>query len=78
MATYRVESTPEERDAVLAALKTFTSTVSVNKIALTAKIGESRARNAIMDLEEANIIKRVPTKAFNKHFVRYRYEILQP
>ena len=77
MATYKVESTETERTSVLGVLSNVKEVISVNQIAKKAGIGESRARNAILDLEEQGILRRVPIKQFNKHYTRYRYEVLQ-
>ena len=41
-----------------------------------AGMNQSRVRYVITDLEEAGKIKRVPVKAFNVHYIRYKYEVL--
>lgn len=77
MAKFTIETTKEEQDAVLAAIKKFEdTTVSMRAIAVEAKMPQSRARYAVLDLLEANKIARVPTKAFNAHYVRYTYKVL--
>ena len=77
MATYSVEPTNIELEAVLTTLKNINDTVSIRQVAELAGLKESRTRNAILDLEEAGKIRRVPTKQFSKHFVRYRYEVVE-
>lgn len=77
MAKFTIETTKEEQDAVLEVLKEFEgTTVPVRVLAIKAGMPQSRARYAILDLEEAGRIKRVPTKAFNEHYIRYTYKIL--
>ena len=77
MAQFVVETTQEERDTVLSVLRQVTGqTIPVARIAELAGLRPSRTRYAIEDLMEAGQIKRVPTKAFNKHYVRYTYEVL--
>jgi DNA-binding IclR family transcriptional regulator len=78
MALINVITTPEEHAIVLEALKKFTGkTAPVSAIAREADLGESRTRYVLMDLEEAGKIKRIPTKAFNKNYIRYRYEVTE-
>lgn len=77
MAKFTIETTPEEQEAVLKALKEFEGvTVPVRALAEKAGMVQSRARYALLDLIEAGKIERVPTKAFNAHYVRYTYKIL--
>lgn len=77
MAQFVVETTQEERDIVLGVLKQLEGqTVPVTRIADMAGMRPSRTRYAITDLMEAGQIERVPTKAFNKHYVRYTYKVL--
>lgn len=77
MAQVNITTTAEEQDKVLEAIKKLVGkTVAVSIIAKEAGINQSRARYAITDLEDAGKIKRVPTKAFNEHYIRYRYEVL--
>ena len=78
MAHIIVNTTAEEHDAVLKAIKSLTNkTVAVSEIARYAKMNPNRVRYVITDLVEAGKIKRIPTKAFNKHYVRYKYEIVE-
>ena len=77
MANITVETSAEEQEKVLAALKELGSvTVPVSTIAEKAGLKASRTRYVIMDLIEQGRIERVQSKAFNKHYVRYMYKIL--
>lgn len=77
MAQINVVTTKEEQDKVLQVLKELDGAVTpVSKIARMADLGQSRARYAILDLLEAGRIEKVPHRAFNKHYVRYRYNVL--
>lgn len=78
MALINIITTAEERDTVLNALRELVDkTVSVSEIARKAGMNPNRVRYVITDLEDAGKIRRIPTKAFNKHYVRYKYEIVQ-
>lgn len=78
MALITINTTPEEHAQVLSTLKELVNkTVAVSEIAKKAKMNPSRVRYVITDLEDAGKIRRIPTKAFNKHYVRYKYEIAQ-
>lgn len=71
-----IETTPEEREAVLKAIaKLEGQVVPVRVIALEAKLSQSRARYALVDLITADKIERIAAKAFNKHYVRYYYKL---
>lgn len=77
MAQFTVTTTSEEQDKVLQALMELNGeTAPVSTIARMAGLGNSRARYAIQDLVDAGRIEKVPTKAFNKHYVRYCYKVL--
>ncbi len=77
MASITIETTPEERYAVLQVIKEIDGQVTpVSKIAEKAGLNQTRARYVIMDLMEQSKIARVPHRAFNKHYVRYSYKIL--
>ena len=77
MAKFVVETTPEEQAKVMEILvKLQGQTVPVSAIAEQAGLRQSRARYAIADLIEAGKVRKVASKAFNKHYVRYTYEIL--
>ena len=78
MAHIIVNTTAEEHAEVLKAIKSLTNkTVAVSEIAKYAKMNPNRVRYVITDLVDAGKIKRIPTKAFNKHYVRYKYEIVE-
>ena len=78
MAHIIITTTAEERTKVLSALKGLEGkTVAVSEIARKAGMNPNRVRYVISDLVDAGRILRIPTKAFNKHYVRYKYEITQ-
>lgn len=77
MAQINVVTTEEEREKVLQAIREIDgAVVPVSKIAALAGVKESRARYAIIDLIDACKIEKVPHRAFNKHYVRYSYNVL--
>ena len=77
MAQINISTTEDEQSRVLEAIKTLTGqTVAVSAIASMAGLNKNRVRYVITDLEEAGKIKRIPTKAFNEHYIRYKYEVL--
>lgn len=77
MAQINIATTEEEQHCVLEAIKELTGqTIAVSAIARKAGMNQNRVRYVIADLEEANKIKRIPTKVFNEHYIRYRYEVL--
>lgn len=77
MAQINITTTIEEQDRVLEAIKKLQGqTVAVSTIASMAGMNQSRVRYVITDLEEASKIKRIPVKAFNVHYIRYKYEVL--
>ena len=72
-----VETTHEEQEAVLKAIKSLDGqVVAVRVIAEEAGLPQSRARYALVDLIEAGKVERIASKAFNKHYVRYSYRII--
>lgn len=77
MAQITITTTQEEQDRVIEAIKKFRGqTVAVSAIAAMAGMNQSRVRYAITDLLEAGKIKREATKAFNKNYIRYKYEVV--
>lgn len=77
MAQINIVTTAEEQEQVLKAVKELEGTVvSVSEIARVAKMNQNRVRYVIADLLEAGKITRKPVKAFNKHYIRYKYEVL--
>ena len=76
MAIINIITTEEEQNKVLTVLKELQDqTVAVSDIARKAGMNQNRVRYVITDLEEANKIERIPTKAFNKHYIRYKYRV---
>ena len=77
MAQINITTTEEEQRCVLEAIKKLSGkTVAVSAIAKEAGMNQNRVRYVVSDLEEAGKIKRIPTKAFNEHYIRYKYEVL--
>lgn len=77
MAQINITTTESEQNCVLEAIRKLSGkTVAVSAIAKEAGMNQNRVRYVVSDLEEAGKIKRIPTKAFNEHYVRYRYEVL--
>lgn len=77
MAQINITTTESEQDCVLEAIRKLSGkTVAVSAIAKEAGMNQNRVRYVVSDLEEAGKIKRIPTKAFNEHYIRYRYEVL--
>lgn len=76
MPQITIETTQEERMAVLKAVKALEGqVVAVRVIAEEAHLPQTRARYALVDLIESGKITREAAKAFNKHYVRYSYKI---
>ena len=77
MAQFVINTTPEEQRLVLEAIKKLQGqTVAVSKISAEAGLNQNRVRYVITDLLDAGKIKRIPTKAFNEHYIRYKYEVV--
>ncbi len=77
MAQINITTTIEEQNRVLEAIKKLQGqTVAVSAIASMAGMNQNRVRYVITDLEEGGKIKRIPVKAFNAHYIRYKYEVL--
>lgn len=77
MAQITISTSGEEQDKVLEVLKELNGkVVAVSAIAKMADMKDSRVRYAIQDLVDAGRVRKVPTKAFNKHYIRYSYEVL--
>ena len=77
MAQINIVTTEEEQNKALEAIRKLGSqTIAVSAIAKESGLNRNRVRYVIADLEEAGKIKRIPTKAFNEHYIRYRYEVL--
>lgn len=77
MATFCIETTSEEQASVLKVLRKHEGeTIAMSKIASEACINRNRVRYIITDLIDAGKIKQVPVKAFNAHYIRYKYEVI--
>lgn len=77
MATIVITTTKEEQSKVLVVLKKLQGqTVPLSKVAMEAGIPENRVRYIVYDLIDAGRVKRIPTKATCKHYVRYTYEVV--
>lgn len=77
MATINIVTSQEEQERVLEAIKKFQGqTVAVSAIAAMAGMNQNRVRYVITDLLDAGKIKREATKAFNKNYIRYKYEVV--
>ena len=77
MAQITISTTGDEQDKVLEVLKELNGKVTaVSAIARMAGMRDSRVRYAIQDLVDAGKVRKVPTKAFNKHYIRYGYDVL--
>ena len=77
MAQILITTTANEQEKVLQAIKKLQGqTVAVSLIAREAGMNQNRVRYVIADLLDSGKIKREPSKAFNKHYIRYKYEVL--
>lgn len=78
MAVINITTTQEEQRVVLEALKNLQGqTIAVSAIAKAAHMNQNRVRYVLVDLIEAGKVLRIPTKAFNKQYIRYRYEVVE-
>lgn len=76
MAAIIVKTTYEEQKKILKAVEMLEGkVVSVADLASWAGMNQSRARYALMDLVDQGIVERIPTKAFNKNYIRYSYRV---
>lgn len=76
MAAIIVKTTYEEQKKILKAVEMLEGkVVSVADLASWAGMNQSRARYALMDLVDKGIVERIPTKAFNKNYIRYSYKV---
>lgn len=77
MAQINIVTTAAEQQKVLVAIKKLQGqTVAMSAIAREANMNQNRVRYVIADLLEAGKIKREATKAFNKNYIRYKYEVV--
>lgn len=82
MAKFEIVTTAEEQAEVLLAIRIINRTqngqsVPMTVIAKEAALTANRVRYVITDLVDSGKLRRVPIKAFNKHYVRYAYEIVE-
>ena len=78
MAIIKINTSAEEQHQVLEALKHYKGkTVPVTQIEDRAGINKNRVRYILVDLIDSEKIKKVPTKSFNEHYNRYRYDICE-
>lgn len=76
MAAIIIKTTYEEQKKILEAVEMFEGkVVSVADLASWAGVNQSRARYVLMDLVDQGIVERIPTKAFNKNYIRYSYKV---
>lgn len=76
MANINIKTTKLEQEQVLVAIKVLHGrVVSIAKIADQAGMRSSRVRYVVADLLDADLIEREPIKAFNAHYIRYRYTV---
>jgi predicted transcriptional regulator len=76
MAKITIETSKLEQDQVYEVIKELHGeTVPVSTIARQAGMNPNRVRYVIEDLIAAGRIKREATKAFNAHYIRYKYEV---
>lgn len=77
MAQINIETTAEEQAKVLDVIRKHEGeTIAMSTLASEAGLNKNRIRYVIADLEESGKVRRVPTKAFNAHYIRYKYEVL--
>jgi len=50
--------------------------LAVADVASALHLPHSTVRYLLVDMENKGVIKRIPIKAFNVHYVRYTYEVL--
>ena len=78
MAQITIETSKEEQDIVIKVLKELNGVVTpVSTIASMAGMRPARTRYVLMDLVEQRRVERVASKAFNKHYVRFSYNVLE-
>lgn len=82
MATIIIETTAEEQQDVIYAINSINRraqagvAVPMSLIATEADMTANRVRYVISDLLDAGRISRTPIRAFNKHYVRYSYTVV--
>ena len=77
LAQINITITEEEKEQMLKAIRQANGkTISVAKLAKSVGMNPNRARFVIEELLQENKIKRNVTKAYNRKYIRYSYEIL--
>lgn len=72
------EIRPEEKEAIIEAIRTINGQVSsVASVAKIAGMNPNRARFVVDELQEENKIARKVAKRYNEHYVRYTYEVVK-
>ena len=78
MATIKVSTTEAEQCAVFKAVEELQQgcdiSMPMTAIAKKSGLSLSRARYAMADLVEANKVRKIPTRAINEKYIRYKYE----
>lgn len=78
MASINVKIYKEEKDRIVVVIGSMKGkTVSVAAIATAAGYNPNRTRFIIEELVQEGRIKKVPTKSFNKKYIRYSYEVVK-
>ena len=78
MAQITIETSKEEQEAVLKVLKELNGAVTpVSTIASMAGMRQARTRYVLIDLVDQGRVERIASKAFNKYYVRYSYNVLE-
>lgn len=78
MAIIKITTSEDERKRVIEAIKIVQGeTVPMTVIASYAGMNPNRVRYVITDLLEDGRIKREATKAYNKHYLRYKYFVVE-
>lgn len=76
MAIIEIKTTEEEQKKVIEAIKLIEGKEApMSKIAKLSGVSQNRVRYVIVDLLELKKITREPVKAFNVHYVRYKYYV---
>lgn len=79
--TCTIDTTEEEQNKVYDAISLLNKSMSagtpmaLSTISLKAGINPNRVRYILDDLVAAGRVKKIPVKAFNRHYIRYTYEL---
>lgn len=82
MAKFEINTTVEERQRVVGAIRRLNKdepgkAMPISKVAKAAGMSDHRTRYALVDLEEAGYIDKIAILSYNKHYTRYRYDIVK-